>query len=96
MPDDQSTSEPRFWVQLVALLVGIVWIACILITGIAGCFVCGYLADLITPNSGPDSFFVQCCVTVGGVVGAIAGGYFATRLARAIRRRYSKTSRGSQ
>ena len=92
MPDDKPPSTPGFVVQFLALLVGIVWISCILITGIAGCFVCGYLADIITPNSGPDSFYVQCCVTVGGVVGAIAGGYLATKVARALRRHYSRSS----
>lgn len=92
MPDDKPPSEPGFLTQFLALLAGIVWIACILIGGIVGAVVCGYVADLVTPNSGPDSFFVQCCVTVGGVVGAIFGGYIATKVARAIRRRYSRTT----
>ena len=90
MSADQQPARPRLLWQCVALAIGVFWIACVLVTGIAGCFVCGFLADLVTPNRGPDSFFVQCCVTVGGVVGAIAGGYFATRLAAALRRRFAR------
>jgi uncharacterized membrane protein YeaQ/YmgE (transglycosylase-associated protein family) len=89
-PRPQQPPQPGFLWQLAALLTGVLWIACVLAIGILGCFVCGFLADAVTPNSGPDSFFVQCCVTVGGVVGAIGGGYLATELVRAIRHRTSK------
>lgn len=91
MSDDKHPPVTGLGWQVVALFVGIFWIASVLVSGIAGVVVCSFLGDAITPHGGKDSFFVQCCVTVGGVVGAIAGGYLATKLARALRRRYSRT-----
>jgi uncharacterized membrane protein YeaQ/YmgE (transglycosylase-associated protein family) len=90
MPDDQHSQISGVFWQCAALLILILWLSSIVVAGIAGSLVCGFLADSIAPQMGKDSFFVQCCVTIGGVVGAIAGGYFATKLVMTIRRRYPK------